>query len=118
MSDICYATQNRQRAVRELARHVDLMLVVGAQNSSNSNRLREIGGRGGGAELPDRPRPRARPGLARRRRRPSGSPPAPRRPRRWCEELIERLRALGPVEVETLPGIEENVEFRLPAGAG
>ncbi len=41
--DICYATQNRQTAVRDLCRHVDLLLVVGASNSSNSNRLREIG---------------------------------------------------------------------------
>ena len=41
--DICYATQNRQTAVRELARLVDIILVVGSTNSSNSNRLREIG---------------------------------------------------------------------------
>ena len=43
VKDICYATQNRQSAVRTLAREVDVLLVVGAQNSSNSNRLREIG---------------------------------------------------------------------------
>ena len=41
--DICYATQNRQTAVRDLCRMVDVLLVVGARNSSNSNRLREIG---------------------------------------------------------------------------
>ena len=41
--DICYATQNRQSAVRDLCKHADLLLVVGATNSSNSNRLREIG---------------------------------------------------------------------------
>ena len=45
--DICYATQNRQTAVRELAGMVELILVVGASNSSNSNRLREIGAEGG-----------------------------------------------------------------------
>ena len=65
--DICYATQNRQRAVRELAQAVDVVLVVGAANSSNSNRLREIARRAGRAELSDRRRRRARPGLARRR---------------------------------------------------
>ena len=43
MRDICYATQNRQQAVRDLAQQVDVLLVVGSRNSSNSNRLRELG---------------------------------------------------------------------------
>jgi len=43
LKDICYATQNRQQSVRDLCGHIDLLLVVGAQNSSNSNRLKEIG---------------------------------------------------------------------------
>ena len=50
-SDICYATQNRQTAVRELSKLVDVILVVGAKNSSNSNRLREIGSEAGSSEL-------------------------------------------------------------------
>jgi 4-hydroxy-3-methylbut-2-enyl diphosphate reductase IspH len=52
-SDICYATQNRQTSVRELAKLVDVILVVGAANSSNSNRLREIGIEDGHSFLPD-----------------------------------------------------------------
>ena len=65
--DICYATQNRQTAVIELSKKVDLLLVVGAHNSSNSNRLREIGENFGLACLSDRRRHNVRPGLARRR---------------------------------------------------
>ena len=61
--DICYATQNRQTAVRELSKLVDVILVVGAKNSSNSNRLREIGAEVGHPELSDRRRQRGRAGL-------------------------------------------------------
>jgi 4-hydroxy-3-methylbut-2-en-1-yl diphosphate reductase len=62
--DICYATQNRQQSVRDVASQVDLLLVVGARNSSNSNRLREIGAQLGVPELPDRRCLDARSGMA------------------------------------------------------
>ena len=65
--DICYATQNRQQAVRDLAGEVDMILVVGSRNSSNSNRLREIGEELGKPVLPDRRRRRAASGMVRRR---------------------------------------------------
>jgi 4-hydroxy-3-methylbut-2-enyl diphosphate reductase len=80
--DICYATQNRQDAVKQLGQ-CDLVLVVGSPNSSNSNRLRELAERMGGG-LPARRRRGDRPCLAARRSNESASPPAPRRRRCWC----------------------------------
>ena len=111
--DICYATQNRQTAVRALSREVDLILVVGAQNSSNSNRLREIGETTGtrsylidsadsldaswleGVEV-------------------IGITAGASAPELLVKELIARLGERYAVTVETLDGIEENVHFRLP----
>ncbi|HUJ36127.1 MAG TPA: 4-hydroxy-3-methylbut-2-enyl diphosphate reductase [Hyphomicrobium sp.] len=111
--DICYATQNRQTAVRELSKRVDLILVVGASNSSNSNRLREIGAEAGipsylvadGSELD-----------------PSwfvgkstiGITAGASAPEVLVEDVIDALRAIGPVQVEALAGVQESVEFRLP----
>ena len=112
--DICYATQNRQAAVRELSEHVDVLLVVGAQNSSNSNRLREIGEEAGipsylianGTELlPDYVRGAKAVGIT------AGASA----PDVLVEDVIEALRRLGPVEVTTMPGREEKIQFRLPA---
>jgi len=112
--DICYATHNRQSAVRELAKQVDVILVVGAKNSSNSNRLREIGAESGipshliadGSELdPDWVRDAAVVGLT------AGASA----PEALIEHVISALRAMGPVEISMLPGIKETVEFRLPA---
>jgi 4-hydroxy-3-methylbut-2-en-1-yl diphosphate reductase len=111
--DICYATQNRQRAVRELCRQVDVLLVVGATNSSNSNRLREIGLECGipsylladGGELD--PAWVAGAGAV-------GITAGASAPEAMVAQVIDALRALGPVEVSTMAGLEEHVEFRLP----
>jgi 4-hydroxy-3-methylbut-2-enyl diphosphate reductase len=112
--DICYATQNRQTAVRELSKLVDVILVVGAKNSSNSNRLREIGTEAGvpsylladGGEL----EPAWVEGV-----RTVGITAGASAPEVLVEDVIAALRRLGPVEVSTLAGREETIEFRLPA---
>jgi 4-hydroxy-3-methylbut-2-enyl diphosphate reductase len=111
--DICYATQNRQSAVRELSQHVDVILVVGAKNSSNSNRLREIGEEAGipsyliadGSELAPQWVKDAQ---------VIGITAGASAPEVLVEDVINTLRALGEVEVSTLPGRQENIEFRLP----
>ena len=111
--DICYATQNRQRAAREHAKVVDVVLVVGAPNSSNSNRLRECAAEMGipayliedahalKAEWLDGAKA-------------VGITAGASAPAVLVEEVIDRLRALGPVELDTLDGVTENVRFRLP----
>jgi 4-hydroxy-3-methylbut-2-en-1-yl diphosphate reductase len=111
--DICYATQNRQRAARELALDVDVVLVVGAANSSNSNRLREIAAEQGvpayliaDADALD---PRWIEGVESVGITAGASAPA-----ELVQQLIDRLRELADVELSTLPGITENVRFRMP----
>jgi 4-hydroxy-3-methylbut-2-en-1-yl diphosphate reductase len=112
--DICYATQNRQTAVRALAREVDLILVVGAQNSSNSNRLREIGEAAGtpsylieSAEALDL--------VWLSGIRTLGITAGASAPELLVRDLIRKLEQHFVVQLETLAGIEENVHFRLPA---
>jgi 4-hydroxy-3-methylbut-2-en-1-yl diphosphate reductase len=112
--DICYATQNRQSAVRELSRLVDVLLVVGAKNSSNSNRLREIGAE---ANIPaylivDKSELDF---SSLREAETIGLAAGASAPEILVEEVLEALSALGPLELETLPGIAENIEFKLPA---
>jgi len=112
--DICYATQNRQTALRELAKLVDVIFVVGAKNSSNSNRLREIGIEAGtpthliadGSEIqPDWLHNVQTVGI-------TAGASAPE------VMVMDAINALGriapPVEVTTLPGEEEQMEFRVP----
>ena len=112
--DICYATQNRQTAVRELSKIVDVILVVRAKNSSNSNRLREIGAESGipsylvadGSEVQaDWVMTAGAVGIT------AGASA----PDVLVEDVIDAVGRLRPVEVSTLPGREENISFRLPA---
>jgi 4-hydroxy-3-methylbut-2-enyl diphosphate reductase len=111
--DICYATQNRQTAVRELARLVDAIIVVGARNSSNSNRLREIGQESGvpsylvadGSEV-------------RREwlegKQAVGLTAGASAPDVLVDDVVAALRGIAPIQISTLPGIEEKIQFRLP----
>jgi 4-hydroxy-3-methylbut-2-enyl diphosphate reductase len=111
--DICYATQNRQTAVRELSKMVELIIVVGASNSSNSNRLREIGAEAGvpsylvadGSEID----PSWLVGKS-----TIGITAGASAPEILVEDVINTLRTIAPVDVEALAGVEESVEFRLP----
>jgi 4-hydroxy-3-methylbut-2-enyl diphosphate reductase len=113
-TDICYATQNRQTAVRELAKVADVILVVGAKNSSNSNRLVEIGREVGvpsyliadGSELdPAWVIGKSAVGLT------AGASA----PEALVEHVIEALGRIAPVEVTQMDGKKEHIEFRLPA---
>ncbi len=112
--DICYATQNRQNAVRELSREINTLLVIGAVNSSNSNRLRDLGEEMGvksyliaGAHEID----------------PAWFTPdsvigvtaGASAPEVLVERVIEALKKLGAEEVELLEGVKESVKFKLPA---
>jgi 4-hydroxy-3-methylbut-2-enyl diphosphate reductase len=114
LSDICYATQFRQQAVRSLCESVDVLLVVGAANSSNSNRLREIGVELGvpsyliadaGSLDPDWVRDAGVVGLT------AGASA----PEAVVLDVIRTLRGLADdVEVTQMNGVEENISFRLP----
>ncbi len=112
--DICYATQNRQRAVRELAQMVEIVLVVGAANSSNSNRLREIATEQGIAAYliadADSLKPEWLDGVE-----SVGITAGASAPEELVQQLIDRLKAFGEIRLEMLPGITENVRFRMPS---
>jgi 4-hydroxy-3-methylbut-2-enyl diphosphate reductase len=113
VKDICYATQNRQQAVRDLASSVDVLLVVGASNSSNSNRLRDLGAEMGvpsyliadASEMdPDWISSASIVGVT------AGASA----PEELVQGLVRRLQGYGDVTVEKLKGVEENVVFKLP----
>jgi 4-hydroxy-3-methylbut-2-en-1-yl diphosphate reductase len=113
LKDICYATQNRQNAVRTMSEEIDLLLVVGSQNSSNSNRLRELGERKGVASwLIDGARDIDpswfRPGLR------IGVTAGASAPESLVQEVLERLRELGVRSVVEMEGEPESIVFRLP----
>lgn len=112
-SDICYATQNRQDAVKVMAPQCDVVLVVGSVNSSNSNRLREVAERKGAAAYllddPDMIQPEwflnnPRVGIT------AGASA----PEELVEQVINRIKELGAISVRTLEGVEETISFPLP----
>ena len=114
LKDICYATQNRQNAVRELSQQIDLLLVVGARNSSNSNRLCELGKQMGIAsyliESSDdiqtgwlQPQPRI------------GVTAGASAPEVLVKQVLQRLEYLGvEAQVQEMQGIEETTTFKIP----
>ncbi|CAK0764267.1 1-hydroxy-2-methyl-2-(E)-butenyl 4-diphosphate reductase [uncultured Gammaproteobacteria bacterium] len=114
VKDICYATQNRQTAVRTLADQVDLILVVGAHNSSNSNRLREIG------QTLNKPSHLIEDadalqldwldGVA-----TVGISAGASAPEELVQEVVAKLAEWRQIQVERMAGIEEDIHFKLPA---
>jgi 4-hydroxy-3-methylbut-2-en-1-yl diphosphate reductase len=113
--DICYATQNRQDAVKFMAPQCDLVLVIGSPNSSNSNRLREVAEKmgceakliGSAAELDEA-------WLVGKKR--VGITAGASAPERLVNDLTERLKGLGVKSIKALEGIEEHVSFPMPKG--
>ncbi len=111
--DICYATQNRQDAVKKLAQQVDVMLVVGSSNSSNSNRLREVAAAQGiRAYMIDGPNDIRREWLENSRR--VGLTAGASAPEVLVQEVIARLRVFGAGPIEECEGRSEGVYFALP----
>ena len=111
--DICYATQNRQDAVKQLAAQCDLLLVVGSKNSSNSNRLREVAANAGiPAFLVDGPEDIDPTWLTGRTR--VGVTAGASAPEVLVHRLLSHLTALGAQHIITAQGAEENVIFALP----
>ena len=112
-NDICYATQNRQDAVRQLAEQVDLVLVVGSPNSSNSNRLRELAGQCGvDAYLVDGPEQVEAGWLEGNVR--VGVTAGASAPEVLVQQVVERVRESGAADVRELAGREENITFVMP----
>jgi len=113
--DICYATTNRQEAVKFMSPQVDVVIVVGSPNSSNSNRLREVAEKKGTAaymvDNADQVNPAWIEGAAR-----IGVTAGASAPGVLVHAVIDRLKELGAKSVRPLPGVEENVTFPMPKG--
>ena len=113
VKDICYATQNRQSAVRDLVNHVNLMLVVGAKNSSNSNRLRDLGEESGVntflIETADDIDSSWFNGVD-----SIGISSGASTPDELVKEVMNKISTFREIKIEKRPGIEENIVFKLP----
>lgn len=116
-ADICYATQNRQDAVKFMAPQVDIVVVVGSPNSSNSNRLREVAERFGVPAYLVDTAAQLDPTWFNGKRR-VGVTAGASAPEVLVEELITALRAMGGTSVRVLQGVTEDVVFPMPKGLG
>ena len=113
--DICYATQNRQDAVKSMAQRCDLVIVVGSPNSSNSNRLREVAANLGiQAYMIDRAEELQMAWLEGRRR--VGVTAGASAPEVLVQQVVERLKALGASDIAELDGVVETTVFPMPKG--
>ena len=113
--DICYATQNRQDAVKLLSPQVDIVIVVGSPSSSNSNRLRDVSQKyGTPSYMVDHADELQAPWFDGKQR--IGLTAGASAPDILVQQVITRLRALGAVSVRTLDGIQETIKFPLPKG--
>jgi 4-hydroxy-3-methylbut-2-enyl diphosphate reductase len=113
LSDICYATQSRQNAVRQLAKEIDLLLVVGSRNSSNSNRLREVGEKSGLTSYLIEDGDDLNPSWFSEKTR-VGITAGTSAPEAMVQKVIERLRTYGASSVSEMEGVCETMHFRLP----
>jgi 4-hydroxy-3-methylbut-2-enyl diphosphate reductase len=113
--DICYATQNRQDAVKIMSRQVDVVIVVGSPTSSNSNRLAELARKLGVdsymVDSADELQPQWVEGKAR-----VGLTAGASAPEVLVNQVIDRIRALGAVSLRRMDGVEETMKFPLPKG--
>ena len=115
VEDICYATTNRQEAVRKLAKHVDLLLVVGSQNSSNSKRLEEIGTEiNVPSFLIDGPADINKKWL--KNVKTIGISAGASAPEAVVMDVVNELKKIEKSNIKIMDGIKEKVEFKLPAG--
>ncbi|GGP24310.1 4-hydroxy-3-methylbut-2-enyl diphosphate reductase [Silvimonas amylolytica] len=113
--DICYATQNRQDAVKQLARDVDVLIVVGSPNSSNSNRLREVGTTLGiSAYMVDNETELKQEWFANKAR--VGLTAGASAPEILVQQVVQRIQQFGAESVVPMDGLEENIVFSLPKG--
>lgn len=113
--DICYATTNRQEAVKFMAPQVDVVIVVGSQNSSNSNRLREVAQKKGAASYMIDNAAQIDPAWLVGKQR-IGVTAGASAPEVLVQAVIDRLKGLGAGSVRVLAGTEENVTFPMPKG--
>ena len=112
--DICYATQNRQQAIHQIVNDIDILLVVGAQNSSNSNRLKEIGSeRNIPSYLIDDAQ--ALNPIWLEGAKTIGISAGASAPEELVKELLDYIRSFAEVELELVSGVEENIQFKLPS---